>query len=78
MDELWLWMAFPVIIRWKRPARLAHRSICGFCGPKVNCSGKGVALWKSQFVTSGDILIFIDSDIIDFDERFICGLLGPF
>jgi len=47
-------------------------------GPKVNCSGKGVALWKSQFVTSGDILIFIDSDIIDFDERFICGLLGPF
>ncbi len=46
-------------------------------GPKVNCSGKGVALWKSQFITSGDILIFIDSDIIDFDERFICGLLGP-
>jgi glucosyl-3-phosphoglycerate synthase len=46
-------------------------------GPKVNCSGKGVALWKSQFVTTGDILVFIDSDIIDFDERFICGLLGP-
>lgn len=46
-------------------------------GPKVNCSGKGVGLWKSQFITSGDILIFIDSDIIDFDERFICGLLGP-
>lgn len=46
-------------------------------GPKVDCTGKGVALWKSQFITSGDILIFIDSDILDFDERFICGLLGP-
>lgn len=45
--------------------------------PRVNCKGKGVALWKSQFLTSGDILIFIDSDILDFDERFICGLLGP-
>ncbi len=46
-------------------------------GPTVCSSGKGVALWKSQFVTTGDILVFIDSDIIDFDERFICGLLGP-
>lgn len=45
--------------------------------PVVKCKGKGVALWKSQFLTSGDILIFIDSDIIDFDERFVCGLLGP-
>ncbi len=46
-------------------------------GPKVNCAGKGAALWKSQFITTGDILIFIDSDILDFNERFICGLLGP-
>lgn len=45
-------------------------------GPSVQCQGKGVALWKSQFVTNGEIVIFIDSDLIDFDQRFIYGLLG--
>ena len=45
--------------------------------PSVLHRGKGVAMWKSQFVTRGDIIIFIDSDILDFDERFICGLAGP-
>jgi glucosyl-3-phosphoglycerate synthase len=46
-------------------------------GPSVVQTGKGVALWKSQFVTKGDILLFIDSDILDFNERFVYGLLGP-
>ena len=46
-------------------------------GPSVPQRGKGVALWKSQFVSSGDIVLFIDSDILDFDERFIYGLAGP-
>jgi glucosyl-3-phosphoglycerate synthase len=46
-------------------------------GPEAPCTGKGVGLWKSQFISQGDILIFIDADIIDFDERFVCGLLGP-
>ena len=46
-------------------------------GPEIPLGGKGVSLWKSQFVTSGDIVIFIDSDITDFDRRFICGLVGP-
>ena len=45
--------------------------------PDVQTHGKGVALWKAQFVTQGDILIFIDTDIFDFDKRFINGLLGP-
>jgi glucosyl-3-phosphoglycerate synthase len=45
-------------------------------GPKVQCKGKGVALWKSQFVAKGDILLFIDSDLVEFDHRFIYGLLG--
>lgn len=44
---------------------------------EVDGNGKGIALWKSQFVTKGDILLFIDSDIIDFDKRFVNGLLGP-
>jgi glucosyl-3-phosphoglycerate synthase len=45
--------------------------------PDVRVTGKGVALWKSQFVTSSDILVFIDTDIFDFDKRFVNGLLGP-
>lgn len=39
--------------------------------------GKGEALWKSLYVTEGDIVIYSDSDIKNFDERFIIGILGP-
>jgi glycosyltransferase involved in cell wall biosynthesis/nucleotide-binding universal stress UspA family protein len=39
--------------------------------------GKGEALWKSQFVTCGDILLWIDTDIVNIHPRFIYGLLGP-
>jgi glucosyl-3-phosphoglycerate synthase len=39
--------------------------------------GKGEALWKSQFVTAGDILIFIDADLTGWGTHFVTGLLGP-
>lgn len=39
--------------------------------------GKGEVLWKSLFVTDGDILAFIDADLIEFDPAFVTGLLGP-
>jgi hypothetical protein len=39
--------------------------------------GKGDALWKSLFVTRGDILIWIDSDIVNIHPRFVYGVLGP-
>ena len=39
--------------------------------------GKGEALWKSQFVTSGDLLVFLDSDLVDWGTHFVSGLLGP-
>ncbi len=39
--------------------------------------GKGEALWKSLFVTDGDIVIWCDSDITEFGPRFVTGLLGP-
>ena len=45
-------------------------------GPQLPPRGKGLALWKSQFVTGGSIIIFIDADLLDFDERFIIGLGG--
>jgi glucosyl-3-phosphoglycerate synthase len=39
--------------------------------------GKGEALWKSLYVTSGDLLVFLDSDVQAFDPGFVVGLLGP-
>ncbi|WP_243059051.1 glucosyl-3-phosphoglycerate synthase [Nocardioides sp. SR21] len=39
--------------------------------------GKGEAMWKSQFVTRGDVLVFMDADLLDWDTHFVPGLLGP-
>jgi glucosyl-3-phosphoglycerate synthase len=39
--------------------------------------GKGEALWKSLHANSGELLVFVDSDLIAFDPQFIVGLLGP-
>ena len=39
--------------------------------------GKGEAMWKSLFVTSGDVLVFMDADLVDWDTHFVPGLLGP-
>jgi glucosyl-3-phosphoglycerate synthase len=39
--------------------------------------GKGEALWKSQFVATGDILVFIDADLQEWGVHFVTGLLGP-
>jgi glucosyl-3-phosphoglycerate synthase len=40
-------------------------------------TGKGEALWKSVFGATGDLIAWCDADIIDFDARFVVGLLGP-
>jgi len=39
--------------------------------------GKGEALWKSQFVASGSLLVFIDADLTEWGTHFVTGLLGP-
>ena len=39
--------------------------------------GKGEAMWKSLLVTSGDVLVFMDADLLDWDTHFVPGLLGP-
>jgi glucosyl-3-phosphoglycerate synthase len=39
--------------------------------------GKGEALWKSLFVTQGDVLVFIDADLTEWGSHFVTGLLGP-
>ncbi|WP_368671954.1 glucosyl-3-phosphoglycerate synthase [Jatrophihabitans endophyticus] len=39
--------------------------------------GKGEAIWKSLFVTSGDLLVFVDADLTGWGTHFVSGLLGP-
>lgn len=39
--------------------------------------GKGDALWRSLSVVSGDIVVFVDSDIHDPSPASISGLLAP-
>ncbi len=39
--------------------------------------GKGEAMWKSLAVLSGDLVVWLDADVVDFDPAFVTGLLGP-
>lgn len=39
--------------------------------------GKGEVLWRSIAVTTGDIIAFVDSDLIDPDPMFVPKMLGP-
>jgi glucosyl-3-phosphoglycerate synthase len=39
--------------------------------------GKGENLWKALYLLTGDIIIYIDSDITNIHPRFVYGLLGP-
>lgn len=39
--------------------------------------GKGEALWKSLYVLKGDLIAWIDTDIINIHPRFVYGILGP-
>jgi len=39
--------------------------------------GKGDALWKSLLVTKGDLIVWIDTDIVNIHPRFVYGIIGP-
>ncbi|MCV7152256.1 glucosyl-3-phosphoglycerate synthase [Mycolicibacterium pyrenivorans] len=39
--------------------------------------GKGEVLWRSLAVATGDIVAFVDSDLLDPDPMFVPKLLGP-
>jgi len=39
--------------------------------------GKGEALWKSLAATRGDLVVWLDSDLVDFSPAYVPGLLGP-
>lgn len=39
--------------------------------------GKGGALWRGVAAAHGDLLVFVDGDVVGFDPCFVVGLLGP-
>ncbi|MEW2499014.1 MULTISPECIES: glucosyl-3-phosphoglycerate synthase [unclassified Amycolatopsis] len=39
--------------------------------------GKGEVLWRSLAATTGDVVVFLDSDLVDPDPAFVPALLGP-
>ncbi|MDF2975747.1 MAG: putative glucosyl-3-phosphoglycerate synthase [Actinomycetospora sp.] len=39
--------------------------------------GKGEVLWRSLAATSGDLVVFLDSDLVDLGPGFVVNLLGP-
>lgn len=43
-------------------------------GPSL---GKGDALWRSLHATGGDLVCWLDADLVDFEAHFVSGLLGP-
>jgi glucosyl-3-phosphoglycerate synthase len=39
--------------------------------------GKGEVLWRSLAATTGDLLVFVDADLVDVEPQLVIGLLGP-
>lgn len=39
--------------------------------------GKGEALWNSLYVLRGDLIAWVDTDIVNIHPRFVYGILGP-
>jgi glucosyl-3-phosphoglycerate synthase len=45
--------------------------------PQVPGRGKGAAMWRSLAVTTGEVMAFLDADVVDFDPEFVPQLIGP-
>ena len=74
----WSWTPTPAIgLPGWRPRR-ARVVACSDVVPGLwTRPGKGEALWKSLFVTSGELLVFVDADLVDVGSHYVTGLLGP-
>jgi glucosyl-3-phosphoglycerate synthase len=53
---------------------IRHRDILPDLPP---VPGKGEVLWRSLAATTGDVLLFLDTDLVDPDPGFVPALLGP-
>ncbi|MEU6392810.1 glucosyl-3-phosphoglycerate synthase [Streptomyces sp. NPDC046939] len=56
-------------------ARVVHRDTVL---PRIPARpGKGEVLWRSLYVTSGDIVCYVDADLREFSADFVSGIVGP-
>jgi glucosyl-3-phosphoglycerate synthase len=39
--------------------------------------GKGEVLWRALAATTGDLVVYLDADLVDLDPAFVPSLLGP-
>jgi glucosyl-3-phosphoglycerate synthase len=39
--------------------------------------GKGEVLWRGLAATAGDVVVYLDADLVEVDSRFVTSLLGP-
>lgn len=51
-----------------------HQRVLEECGAN---RGKGEAMWKSLQVTTGDLIIWVDTDIANIHPKFVYGIVGP-
>jgi glucosyl-3-phosphoglycerate synthase len=61
-------------------AAAAGATVVSTCAPLADVvpgTGKGEALWRGLAASTGDLVVFCDADITDFDTRFVLGLVGP-
>jgi glucosyl-3-phosphoglycerate synthase len=52
----------------------AESSLMAAYGP---VEGKGDAMWRSLSVLDGDLVCFLDADVLEFSAHYAIGLLGP-
>jgi glucosyl-3-phosphoglycerate synthase len=50
---------------------------CDSVLPEFPPGGKGQAMWKGVHAARGDVVVFCDGDIVNFDPAFVLGLAGP-
>lgn len=62
------------IVRSEGVRLYIHDEILPECGIY---RGKGEALWKSLQVTTGDLVVWIDTDVTNTHPKFVYGIVGP-
>ena len=45
--------------------------------PDVEGPGKGQAMWKALQASRGELVVFCDADVVNFNAGFVLGLVGP-